>query len=280
MESRLLIALSNAQFIPLSIKEHYAKWSFKALHAMGIRTVQHRLACGQSMLLDTNDVLGQRIRSEDSFEPAVRSEFQRVASSGQNILDLGANIGYYSLLGASLVGQQGHVFSFEPQIHIAAKLRRNIARNALRNVTIFPFALSERAGVAEFYVPVEGMEAHGSLHDNGRFQVEKRVSVETKRLDDVIAEAGIGDVGLVKMDVEGAELPILRGATTLLSTSRPVLIFEANETNTAPFDYGVFDLLQYIQGFGYRLRQIDYEDWLAEPLAAKPLKAAKTLAST
>ena len=266
--------------LPLSVQHRYARWSFRALHTVGVRTVHHRLACGKVMLLDTNDVLGQRLRVEDSFEPAVRHEFQRIASSGQNVLDIGANIGYYSVLGATLVGPRGHVYSFEPQIHVVDRLRRNIDHNALDNVTVFPFALSEKPGIAEFCVPTAGMEAHGSLHENGRFQLSRKVVVETRRLDDVVVDSRIDDVGLIKMDAEGAELPILRGATTLLSTRKPVLLFEANEDNTRPFGYTVFDLLQYIQRFGYRLRQIDHEDWIAEPVRPVRLKLASDLIAT
>jgi hypothetical protein len=104
------------------------------------------------------------------------------------------------------------------------------------------------------------------LHANGRFPVLKVVDVETRRLDDVWQELGSPDIGLLKMDAEGAELPILRGAVGLLSqANRPVLIFEACEDNCQPFGYCVFDLLHYVRGFGYRLRQLDQYDWLAEP---------------
>ena len=66
------------------------------------------------------------------------------------------------------------------------------------------------------------------------------------------------------MDSEGAELLILRGATKLLSLpDKPNLIFEANEENCKPFGYSVFDILQYVHSFGYKLRQLDSEDWLA-----------------
>jgi len=67
------------------------------------------------------------------------------------------------------------------------------------------------------------------------------------------------------MDAEGAELLILRGAERLLSSpDRPDLIFEAYEKNCKPFGYCVFDLLKYINSFGYRVRQLDQDDWIAE----------------
>lgn len=219
---------------------------------------------GGKMIFDTNDHLAQRIRCEEGFEPEVRQEFERIVSRGVNVVDIGANIGYYTILAATLAGPDKRVFSFEPQASMLTKLRRNIEANALRNVEVFPCALSDSPGTVTFNLPSEGMEAFGSMHANGRFKVTKTVEVETHRLDDVLERMGSPKIGLVKMDAEGAELLILRGATKLLSSAdKPDLIFEANEVNCSPFGYGVFDILQYVHSFGYKLRQIDYEDWIA-----------------
>jgi FkbM family methyltransferase len=248
------------------LKRHSIHWILKGLRAVGLRTVKHRLSCGYLMIIGTTDLVGERLLLEQTFEPAVRREFERNASRNVNIVDIGANIGYYSLVGASLISKDRRIFAFEPQPRVIPKLRRNINQNGLENVVILPFALSENRGVAQFYVPVDGVEGHGSLHKNGRFEVRETVDVETRRLDDVISEIGNPVIGLMKIDAEGAELSILRGATRLLQgTNRPVLIFEANEENCKPFGCSVFDLLQYIRSFGYQLTQLDSEDWIAEP---------------
>jgi FkbM family methyltransferase len=235
------------------------------MYAFGKKTVHQRLIGGGRMILDTNDNLAQQIRCEETFEPEVRREIVRIASRGVNVIDIGANIGYYTVLASELIGPEKRVFSFEPQARMVAKLRRNIELNALCNVEVFPFALADARGTVTFYVPSEGNEGFGSMRANGRFDVMKTVEVATQRLDDVLSELGNPKIGLVKMDAEGAELLILRGATQLLSSpDKPSLIFEANESNCKPFGYCVFDLLQFVHGFGYRLRQLDNEDWLAE----------------
>jgi FkbM family methyltransferase len=257
---------SSEPLIPLYIKSRCTYWALQGLSAAGIKTVSHHLAGGGQMLLDTNDRLARRIRCEQAFEPAVRSEMERVASRQVNVIDIGANIGYYTILTSKLIGAGKRVFAFEPQPGVVAKLRRNIAASGLANVTVFPLALSDVAGRVPFHVPHEGAESHGSFYANGRFQVSRIVDVETRRLDEVWQQLGRPEVGLVKLDAEGAELPILRGAVELLSgANRPVLVFEACEDNCRPFDYCVFDLLHYVRGFGYRLRQLDQYDWLAEP---------------
>jgi FkbM family methyltransferase len=217
------------------------------------------------MILDTNDRLAGRIRCEEGFEPEVRQEVERIASRRVNVIDIGANIGYYTILASRLAGPEQRVFSFEPQANIVSKLRRNIEVNALRNVEVFPYALSDKDGTVNFNVPPEGAEAYGSMHANGRFEVARTVEVEMHRLDDVLDKLGNPKIGLVKIDAEGAELLILRGAQKLLSSpDKPDLIFEANETNCKPFGYCAFDVLAYVHSFGYRMRQLDIEDWIAE----------------
>lgn len=252
--------------IPIGVKTRCVRWTFKAMGSLGVRSVNYRLAYGGKMLLHTNDSFAQRVRCEESFEPDVRREMERVLRHRTHVIDIGANIGYYSIMAARLIGRENRVFSFEPQAPVADKLRRNLELNQLQNVVVFPFALSDTAGELSFCVPREGEEAFGSMHANGRFDVVKTVEVAAHRLDDVLARLGDPEIGLVKIDAEGAELPILRGSTRLLSSpKKPVLIFEANETNCRPFGYCVFDLLEYVHGFGYRLRQLDSEDWIAEP---------------
>jgi len=237
----------------------------QGMHAVGIQSIHHHLACGGKMLLDTNDQIAQRIRCEDAFEPQVRAEFERIAGRKVNIIDIGANVGYYSILGGKLIGPEKRLFSFEPQPRMIDRLRRNVALSSLENVQVFPIALSDSTGSVTFYVPPEGRESMGSMRANGRFDISGTIQVNSQRLDDVLQDLGNPKIGLIKMDAEGAELQILRGATDLLSSSdKPDLIFEGNEKNCRAFGYCVFDLLQFVGSFGYKLRQLDYEDWLAE----------------
>jgi FkbM family methyltransferase len=239
----------------------------RGLHAFGKKTVNQSLIGGGRMILETNDHLSQQLRCEESFEPEVRQEVVRIASRGVNVIDIGANIGYFTVLASKLIGPEKSVYSFEPQARVVTRLSRQIELNALCNVKVFPIALSDKQGTVSFHVPSEGYEGYGSMHANGRFNVMKTIEVATERLDDVLCKLNNPKIGLVKMDAEGAELLILRGATQLLSSpDRPVLIFEANETNCKPFGYCVFDILQFVHTFGYRLRQLDGEDWIAEPL--------------
>jgi len=258
--------IPRKHLIPFYIRSLWTSWALKGMSAAGIKTVSHNLAGGGQMILNTNDRLASRILCEGAFEPVVRREIERLTSRHSNVIDIGANIGYYTILMSKLIGPDKSVYAFEPQPGVVNSLRANIKASGLLNVSVFPLALSDAAGSVGFHIPMEGSEAHGSIHANGRFEVMKIVDVETQRLDDVLSQLGSPEIGLIKMDAEGAELSILRGAAGLLSgPNKPVLIFEANEENCQPFGYCVYDLLQYVRSFGYRLRQLDKEDWLAVP---------------
>ena len=85
------------------------------LKSLGVKYVIRELACGYKARLRTNDRLGQRLFAEDSFEPNVRSAISSSVALGMTVLDIGANLGYYSLMMSRLVGPAGSVVAFEPQ---------------------------------------------------------------------------------------------------------------------------------------------------------------------
>jgi FkbM family methyltransferase len=236
------------------------------LKTVGVPSMRATLPSGIQMNIGTNDILARRVLNERSFERAVRGAIVNVLREGMNVVDIGANIGYYSILAARTVGPAFRVLAVEPQPAVVRKLEENIALNGLTNIEVVQAALSNTEGPIEFLVPESGMESHGSLRANGTFAAKEKVMVPGRLLDRVLAERGFGPVGLIKMDAEGAELPIVEGARELLSSpQRPYIVFESAEINSRPFGYSVFDLLHRIHQFGYELRQLDVADWMAIP---------------
>jgi FkbM family methyltransferase len=235
------------------------------LARVGVRRKVLRLASGERMCLRTNDSLAGRLMAERWFEPRVREKLRQHARVGATVLDIGANIGYYTLQAATLVGPRGRVLSFEPQPLMRRELTANLTLNQLSNVTVLPYALSDRAGTVSFCVPTAGHESMGSLHFNARFEVDREIEVESRCLDDVLESLDCPHVDFVKLDAEGAELAIVKGASRLFSgPNKPCVVFEACEENCTSFGYRVFDLLKAFGDFGYRLTQVDHENWIAE----------------
>jgi FkbM family methyltransferase len=183
------------------------------------------------------------------FEISETRLVQALLAPGMTFLDVGANIGYYTLLGARLVGDSGLVHSFEPNPPIRDRLEGNVIRNQLRNVVIHPEAVAQSSGRVEFFASTwDANQGISSLFPgNGR---EARVEVPSITLDEFAAGLGGRRIDLIKMDVEGAEpLAIAGGQKTLGAADGPPVIFEASDLGP------VGDPLRSL---GYRLRRLHY----------------------
>jgi FkbM family methyltransferase len=133
--------------------------------------------------------------------------------AGSIFYDVGANVGFHTLLAAKLVGS-GKVFSFEPSPRNLEYLRRHIALNKLHNVSVFESAVSDRDQVLHFQMERTGFG--GSLSDNGG-----GIDVNSVTLDALVSGCKIPPPDYIKMDIEGAELLALRGAEQLLRAHHP-----------------------------------------------------------
>jgi FkbM family methyltransferase len=125
---------------------------------------------------------------------------------GMIAYDVGANAGYYTLALSSLVGDTGHVYSFEPEARNADALRRHIQLNRLRNVTLVQVAANDRSGMVGF----QGTSATGSISSHDEYKVP------CISLDEFVA-AGNPSPSFIKMDIEGAERAALVGSASILS---------------------------------------------------------------
>lgn len=163
------------------------------------------------------DVLGQLGRG--AFEPYEAQLFDAILRRGMRVIDLGANIGYYTLRAARSIGPTGHVYAFEPDPRTAPYLRRNVARNAARNVSVIEAAASGRSGEAVFRQ--SGRASHSGLHHTMSEHAPIAVSVVTSRVDDHVQ----GPVDVVKMDIEGEEPAALQGMAGILSSSPALRLF-------------------------------------------------------
>lgn len=146
-------------------------------------------------------------------------EKQRLIASmvkpGTVFYDAGANVGFYSLLAAGLVGPRGRVFAFEPLPRNVAYLRRHLALNRVSNVDILELALGEQTGMASF-TP----EPSGCM---GRLSATGCLPVAVASLDDLLEQGRLVPPHSIKMDIEGAELLALRGAQKCIQRYRPII---------------------------------------------------------
>jgi FkbM family methyltransferase len=160
-----------------------------------------------------------RFRDWRRLEPTL-SELARFLGPGKTFIDGGANIGLFTIVAAALVGRTGRVIAFEPAIEANRLLHGNVALNSFDWVDIHQAALADRSGVRDFVDlgRASGFSSFAPANANGG----KVIVVPTVTLDGFVEHTD--SVGLVKLDLEGAEVEALRGGRTLLERGVPFLV--------------------------------------------------------
>ena len=191
---------------------------------------------------------------DDGFwEPHVEHVLRRFLEVGSVFVDIGANVGWHTALASAMVGVDGHVYAIEPNPDNARLIAHTIERNSLSNVHLVPIALGESTGFASFRTAI-GSNG-GFLDHDERDSLDPNVTiVPTMRFDDL----DIPRVDVVKIDVEGAEPLVFRGATATIERDRPVIVFEFScemterVSGVAPRDH-----LEMFASYGYTLSLIE-----------------------
>lgn len=186
-----------------------------------------------------------------------RDVIRRSVQVGDIVLDIGAHVGLHTATLSKRVGTVGHVYAFEPNPAVLPALRRTI--EGLGNVSLFPIALSDRAGTAELVVPADPSMASLSDWTKGRFGRSNRAACETRRLDDFVAAGALPHPDFIKCDVEGAEALVFSGArATLDRADAPCVLFEANPNTASGFALPVGGGKAFLEG----LREARYTCYL------------------
>jgi FkbM family methyltransferase len=171
---------------------------------------------------------------------------------GSTVLDVGAHIGYYTLLFAKRVGARGRVMAFEPSTRTFRRLQENIELNGFDNVSAVNAAASSQAGVATINLASGENTGSTSLHAGaGNWQSEE---TRTVGLDDFLAGQAIGNVDLIKIDVEGHELSVLRGLHDTLrkpAEEAPEIFIEVNEATLQSSGTSVQAIFDELNDAGY-----------------------------
>jgi FkbM family methyltransferase len=156
------------------------------------------------------------------YEDHLSAVFEKYCTSGMTVVDVGANLGYYSLLASRLVGATGRVVALEPNSENCRLLLSSLRLNESRNVQLLPVAADRATGWAYYSTHVG---SNGGLIDDGELLSHPGTVVPTFPLDDLVD----GPVGFLKMDVEGAEGRVVEGARRLIARDRPIVTTELKD---------------------------------------------------
>ena len=166
-------------------------------------------------------------------------------------LDIGAHHGIYSIVAAKRLGANGTVVAFEPSSREFRRLRLHLLLNRIHSVRAEAVAIGGVASERKFFQVIEGDSTRGGLQPPASPDEVRETSVETIRLDDYVLRLPLGRVDIVKLDVEGGELEVLQGASSVLTKYRPIVICEVLDMATQAWGYPARDIVTKFRTHGY-----------------------------
>jgi FkbM family methyltransferase len=257
---RLLIAIGSR--LPAALLRRIAAWRW-------IRPLAGRFVDSSSDWIRRHDVIilhgaaaGLRFNAAGAnagyalgiAEPLVQEAVRTIVRPGDVVYDVGANVGFFTVLAARRVGPQGAVIAFEPFPETATAARRNADLNGFKHVTVLTNAAGRRGGTAK--LEVREYSTLARLADEST--TGPTVDVEVIAIDDLVDTGRVRPPDFVKIDVEGAELGVIEGMRRTITAHRPVILCEMHGTNAA--------FASLMDGLGYNVRSLESD----LPLAAAP----------
>ena len=210
----------------------------------------YRTPAGDLFWLDPEHWLDGTIIEHGGYEPMSTRVVERLVAPGDVVLDVGANIGWFSVLMSRRVGPEGRVIAFEPTAFYGDVLRRNIAENELENCEIQAYALSNETGELAIRIG----ESSATLHWPSPELVPRgEEKIRLRRLDDVARDLAIERLDFVKVDIDGHEPFLLEGAWKTLERHRPTLLMEVNAMNLLQTQWSALTFYETLRDHGLRV---------------------------
>lgn len=224
---------------------------------------------GKRMYLDLRDrVVCETLYTRGIWEASVTRAFRNLLRSGMVVVDLGANVGYYTLLAAEIVGRTGRVFAFEPDPFCFGLLQKNVAINRCANVITVNKAVSDRRGMGWLFVEEKNKGGH-MLRASG--EAGRSIPVEVTSLDDYFRD-GATRIHLIKIDIQGAEMAALRGMKKIIEANEDLAVLvEFWPAGIERFGDAPADFVRLLLEYGFRLHGIRPDEGGLECIDASAL---------
>jgi FkbM family methyltransferase len=222
-----------------------------------------RLDQGFRMKLDLQDPEQLKVyfygHYHERYEAAL---VQRLLGEDGVFWDIGANVGYFTLMAATALANRGQIIAFEPGKNAYERLTENISLNLYRNIKTFPVAVTDREGEAVLHLTGDIADSSASLYPAGQAQAGQEVC-RTVALDHFLREENLSPPNLIKLDVEGAELAVLQGARKLIAQAAPLLLMEMEEKNLQAAGASKTAIQDFLSPYGYRAAHLRKGRWYA-----------------
>jgi FkbM family methyltransferase len=221
-----------------------------------------KLRSGALANITENDHLQLLLYYCGQFEPECLHLMKQYLRPGSTILDVGANIGLYTIEAAKAVGSSGRVISIEASPDHAKTIERNINLNGFRNVDLISSAVGDVDGAATLTLPAGGNYGMFTL---GKVAGRASGEVQIRRIDDILLQQGVRSVDFIKMDIEGSELSALKGAIKTIEQSHPPILIELNEGALESCGTSSTEVKALLNSLGYQGRIVGRNSVLPIP---------------
>lgn len=215
---------------------------------------------GNKMILSLKDLgISRELALYGFHEKNSTKQIKKILKHGMKVVEVGANIGYYVLIEAKLIGKDGFIYAFEPSPGNFELLKRNIALNRYKNVEIYQKAIGSESGTSKFFVANRSNLSSLIKREDwiGLYDDNNGIDVEVIKLDEFLKDK---KVDLVRMDIEGYELEVLKGLKhTLSNYNYPKYFFiEIHSELLHKQDYSAGEIIRYLENFGYSVNKSFY----------------------
>lgn len=210
------------------------------------------------MYVDTRDmgIVTTMLFIRGSWERGTTRLFEDIIQKGMVVLDVGANIGYFTLIAAKLVGEEGKVFAFEPEPYNFDLLVRNLKLNGYHNVIPTQKAISDKNGRATLFLDKTQWGLHSLSRENVTNSNGNSIEVDVQTLDDFFKDSG-DRVDFAKIDVQGAELAVIQGMENIIENNKDLkMVVEFCPVDLIRFSSSPEEFLNRLIGYGFKLYQI------------------------
>ncbi len=214
---------------------------------------------GLRIVIQPKEQMSRAVFVSGLYEPATMIALRRLVTQDAVVIDAGANVGLLALACAAWTGANGRVLAFEPSSREFGRLAEHVRLNGFDQLEIHQHALGAEAGTQELKVAesrYSGLNTLGSTLAYDGVAVAAIERVEVLTIDGVVARRRLTRLDVIKLDVEGAELEVLRGAADTIRRFRPVIVFEALASALASHGRTTRELSDFINSLGYDLFRI------------------------
>ncbi len=190
-----------------------------------------------------------------TYEMPVQEVFSQYLKPGDIFYDIGANVGFFTIVAAKIVGSTGKVYAFEPEAVNAATVRRNAQINNYAHVTVVEKAVSRTTGVEKLWL-TENCGGHTLASVGTVSDAKNSITVDTVSIDDLIDKKLIEPPTFVKIDVEGAEIDVLNGMSQTIKEYQPMIIYEVDDREKEGLLNKHKEIDNFLHSQGYEIKYL------------------------